>query len=640
MVGQAMIDAKRELESRMDHLAWRLLTEPTTVKLEAVGLEQDDLAGQFHLKDGNLAIVDPQEGRERAIRYIQVTYILPFVERPSDLFGQLQQAYIWSGLARGDNLPGHALARLHNAGTIDAIELALSSRSVWGDDGSVARVLGDALPLFEDVSVSRLLEAVEQFAGGGLSYLSLSQLLGARTGLVPLVVEGCLERTSQSLATLLRVALIQGAAVDRAEWIDRIHSLVDSADPLVARASLEALGHLQWASAPVAEVDAAGLVIRRWLRSQRDEADHRTAVMAALNLATSAPGCHGLIDEVAKLEVPYVTRYIGDHLAFTVDNLSAEPWYFQKFDLLAEKRGQEPGGFGGVDHALAQRYGIDKAACLSWLDRWVQVNLPDPASLSIDLPRLLAAIIADTEQLGELLAHWLMHERVSVQRVGAALLDHLGNMDVTGLAYPPKFLSEMGDSALSHLAKRTIAHTWRDDQRLSLVWSMTMMSDAPDRIFGLVEELMVEVVGYDFPEITLKHLEAVSQCEGKSPLGDLARRILSKLAQYYDSLDALDVAEELSPPSEERRLFAKERARKAEQAAEEANKNSIMSRIATTVPVKAGRSTFSVQEGRVGPASDMISISHSMAIARREILDKVGNDLIRRVIITSKVDAE
>ena len=64
-------------------------------------------------------------------------------------------------------------------------------------------------------------------------------------------------------------------------------------------------------------------------------------------------------------------------------------------------------------------------------------------------------------------------------------------------------------------------------------------------------------------------------------------------------------------------------------AFEEASKNSIIRQIATTIHLKAGRSSFSMRGGEVGEKMHMSSMSHFMSLPRSESIDKVGSDLQR-----------
>jgi len=472
-------------------------------------------------------------------------------------------------------------------------------------------------------------------AGRGAFALSLPEWLKRHPEAIGEVAELCLRNPSQTLALVLRFALIVGATVDRCHWLVRIHTLIKDPNSLVANEALEALGRVDWNGAPSEEVDEAVSAVRLGLGSM-EEPRLRTAVMAGLNLVSSAPDHHTLIDEIIRIEAPFITGYVGDQLCYAMDHLRHHAWYLPKIDLLAAKVDQDPGQFSGVDAVLTLRYASDKPSCLGWVETWIQANAFQGVSLPRDLPSLFAAIAGDEEERGALLVRWLTHDQLAAQLMGASVLDELDLLEVHGVAFPRKSLDSMDMQALMHLVRRTIAHVWRDEHRVSLVWSLTGMSSAEQRSFEIVREAMVDFVGYDFPGATDRHLKAIVEREGLSPLGALAATIIEQLDEYYSALEALPRVEEILPPSEDQQLFAKERMKKNDQATEEASRNSVARQIFSQVPVKAGRSTFFIRDGIVSTPSEMNSYTHSIAIARGGIIDKVGAALCRKVFILQK----
>lgn len=627
------------LESKIDKLAWQWLSQPQMIDLAQIGLEENELLNGCHFEDGRLVFIDREQACERAIRHLQTNEILPFTGEPVRLFRGMNQAYVHSAQARKDSLPDLALARLHNGGALDVLDLADSALAKDPDSLGIARALGSVLPHLENVDIARLLALVDRLAGRGIFALSLPEWLKRRPEMVGEVADLCLKSPTQTLAMVLRFALIVGASVDRPHWLRRIHTLINDPNPLVANESLEALGRVDWAGTPSEEIGTAVSAIRRGLASM-EEARLRTAVMAGLNLVSSAPEYHPLIDEIIRIDASFITGYVGDQLGYAMDHWRDQAWFLPKIDLLATKASQEPGRFGGVDAVLARRYESDKTSSLAWLETWVQANAFRDVSLPRDLPSLFAAIAGDEEERGALLARWLIHDQLGAQLMAASFLDELDLLEVRGVTFAAKALDAMDMRALLHLVRRTIAHVWRDEHRVTLVWSLTGMSLAEQRSYELVREAMVDYVGYDFPGATDKHLKAIVEREALSPLGTLAATIIKQLDDYYSALDALPRVEEILPPSEDQKLFAKERMKKSDQAAEEANRNSVARQLFSQVPVKAGRSTFSIRDGVVSAPSEMNSYTHSMAIPRSEIIDKVGAALCRNVFILQKAGAK
>ena len=417
-----------------------------------------------------------------------------------------------------------------------------------------------------------------------------------------------------------------------------MHTLVDEPNPLIALPALEVLGFIDWSDADAAEIDRAAGVIRD--RLQADDSNMRnTSARAGLYLVNTAPDRHALIDEIAALEGPDVVRLIGDHLAYGANQLRSQPWYLDKIDLLAAKAGQESGAGHGIDHILTQEYiSGSKARVLAWLDTWASTNAERAPSLPGEFPQLFAEIAKDGEAIGSLLIAWLMADDIGYQRMARNILDELSLREVRDIAFPVSALDALTSGGLLHLVRRTLANVIRDHQRVSLVWSMTRTHDAEARVFPLELEVMARFVGHDYPVATREHLEPLVATGAEDAQTRLAQQILEAMRAYYDPLKALPVVEELRPSSEQKIRFEKERGRLMNEAFEEASKDSFFRKVATSIPLKAGRSMFFMRDGEVGETTPMMSASHSVAVPRSETIDKVGSDMQRRQFIMGKLE--
>ncbi|NHF68430.1 hypothetical protein [Xanthomonas hortorum] len=629
-----------EYESKLDKLAWLSLTKPGAVTLEDLGLTPDDLSAACELVEGRPLFSDPEEAKARAVRHLQTAIIAPLVHAPPELFQELQQCRTEPGSARKANLPGRALAQLHNAGEIDALRLAIEAVQAGTSKLGVVWVLSESLPLFDDIDIRNLLVLIGLLGAQGFVHGAAGEWMKLHPAAIERVVEACVAVPGPTLAPLLRVALIHGVGADRAPGLARIHALTGEPNQLVSMPAIEAIGYLDWSGADSADIDKAVEVIRAGLRSD-DKALRATAAKSGLQLVNTATDRHALIDEIAKLDEPYVAGLVGDHLAFSAEHLSVQSWYQDKIDLLAAKTAQDMSSSHGLDHILARQYqSPEKARCLAWLEAWALANADSAPSLSEAFHEFFQSLVQDLEELGALLARWLMHDDLGIQNMTRKILGELGLQGVYGLAFPALVLDGMTSSSLRHLVRRTLANVVRDEQKVSLVWSLTCTDSAETRTFSLVHEAMANFVGYDYPSATKEYLEAVASAGLDSPLAKLAKQILDSMSRYYDAFKELPQIEELRPLSEQQHHFAKEHRRLMNEAFEEASKDSIFRQIATTIPLKAGRSMFFMRNGQMGDKAQMISTSHSVAVPRSESIDKVGSDLRRRRFILAKPEPE
>ncbi|KQR12858.1 MULTISPECIES: hypothetical protein [Xanthomonas] len=626
-------------EAKLDQLAWLCLTKPESIKLDDIGLTPEDLVNECQMIDGTPSFVDPEKARARAVGYLQAAVIEPKLQAPAEMFDGLLRCQTASGAGRGDNLPAVALAELHNNGSVDVAQLGIDA--FGGGDGHpyrIGRLVADVIPLLDALDIPNVLILVRLLEAKGFLAPAIGNWMKSHPAEIEHVFEGCLAALHLTLVPLLRTSLTVGVQNDKEPWLARVHTLVSAPDPLVALPALEALGFIDWSDIDAAEIDRAVEVIREKLQAG-DEAVRNTAARAGLYLVDTAPDRHALIDEIAALEGLDVVQMIGDHLAYGANEPRAQPWYLDKIDLLAAKTGQESGAGHGIDHILAQEYTSgNKSRVLAWVETWARTNAERAPSVPGEFPQLFAQIVSDGEALGALLVAWLIADAIGYQRMARKILDELSLREVRGTAFSVSALDALSAAGLLHLARRTLANVVCDHQRVSLVWSMIRTHDAETRVFTLVFEVMARFIGYDYPVATREHLELLVATGAGDAQTRLAQQILEAMRAYYDPLKGLPVVEELRPSSEQEIRFEKERGRLMNEALEEASKHSFFREVATSIPLKAGRSMFLMRDGEVGETTPMMSASHSVAVPRSEAIDKVGSDMQRRRFILGKLE--
>lgn len=592
------------------------------------------ICGQDISTNEEVRSLDAHELNERALHHVYGSMVLPSLSDPSALFRQLNRVWAESRSSHDANLHGRALAMAHNTETTDGLALAVTAIEQGGDVFATIRMIVDALPLFEKINVQDLLRfcnvaypRTKNDLANGLPYNAAEQWLTQHSEDVGVVIDACLAAPSEGLSTLLRIALVRAAASDPIATLNRIHTLRLSERKPIYSAALEALGLLEWSLLDRSAIDQAVAALRDGLASP-DDARVFSSALGALWLVDQSPDDHQMIDEVALLDRPFVTRLVGDHLGFRSDTIEAQAWFPDKIMLLARKADLHSGSCHGVDHVLASflKNGTTTEVTDRWLDTWIHSRgeYSETESFPRLLPQLFDAMRRDGKGLNHLLIRWLLDADLRVQRAARDVLDELGHKNVLGLRVPREMIDPMSQDELVHLVRRLLGNVLRDDQLVALVWSLTDTQSAESRTFPLVHTVLADHVGYSYPQATRTHLGKVIESESDSSLGRLATATLQRMENYYDKLNALPYIEELKSPDDHRQRYRKASQRAMNQAYEDANKNSILQLIATKIPLKGGRSSFSRRNGKIGEKMHLSSFSHSMAFPRAEVIDSVG----------------
>ena len=110
---------------------------------------------------------------------------------------------------------------------------------------------------------------------------------------------------------------------------------------------------------------------------------------------------------------------------------------------------------------------------------------------------------------------------------------------------------------------------------------------------------------------------------------NVARAALERGEAYFEARKDLPALKELQPPSQ--RVYLLRLAQNKQQAAamKEAEKHSLVMRLATRVPLKHGRGFFMERGDDFTEPSGLGEISYSMEMPRGELIDPVGQEIKR-----------
>lgn len=584
-----------------------------------------------------------------AKQHIYRTAVAPFLASPADLFEAIQQVWLKANTARSHNLHGMALIDAHNAGQIDGLRAAITAIEQDGNVFTVARMLADALPQFESIHIADLTKYCELCASqmqndlaGGTQYTAAAQWMSGNESRIESVISSCLQSPSHALGPLLRSALVQDVLLRRDQGLARVHELATDQNRVTSQAAVESLGLINWASISREETDKAINLISELLRSS-EEAILGSSILAALGIVSTSHQDHSLIDDAIAVDRLFVAELVGNHLGYRSDTFRHLPWYSEKIAALSTKRGSHTGAYRGTDHALA--YLLDRNPesinVIDWLSSWLQTQIDageDDNSVPKAFPQTYEKICEKPDFLCRLITNWLMHADLRFQRSVRAILDDLASRHYYELFVPREMLDAFTPGELKLMARRILGNVARDDHQVAMVWSMTKTQSAETRAYPIVRSAMVECVGYNYPTATRSHLEAAKTEGACASLVELSEAILHDIEKYYFALKQLPQIDELKPSAQARNQYQKAQRKAMNRSFEEANKNSLIRQIATTIPLKAGKSSFSMRNGAPGEKMHLSSMSHSVTMPRVESIDPIGSAMQRFHFLTATAD--
>lgn len=257
----------------------------------------------------------------------------------------------------------------------------------------------------------------------------------------------------------------------------------------------------------------------------------------------------------------------------------------------------------------------------AWVARQPRSTWHD-TQLAESFPSTMATLRGAPDLWRRFLTTWLL----STSKAHPAAIAGLISLTDEGALYrfDTAIIDELDAAGLGFLARRMLGFIIGADVLLSLTYSMLGSKEAPARVYPVARHLIIHEIGYDYPNTTMTSLEGrITEAQGEEKV--FLEETLAALKGIVDNEHALPRLKELRPSAQLGRLYARARAEQMSSAFREASKGSILHVMANKITVKAGSGAFSHRDGGYDEAFKMGSISHSIEVPRREVLDPIGN---------------
>ncbi|GGF75353.1 hypothetical protein GCM10011332_31670 [Terasakiella brassicae] len=236
-------------------------------------------------------------------------------------------------------------------------------------------------------------------------------------------------------------------------------------------------------------------------------------------------------------------------------------------------------------------------------------------------------ILQDQATLSRILTVWLVSDHQPLMLAADEIFSHYLTIDF----HEPKFSMDVVNNYdredIRLLLRRMLGFVDNETQLLSLTLSLLETTDAPKRTYPFVASVLTEEIGVDFPDDTVKKLEEVKSGTNQPELISLCDRVLKSINDYREALSNLPQIKELAPNPQHVERYYIERDKHMREVQKEAEKDSIIRQIATTIPLKAGTASFSFFQGEYREPSPLHPYEHYITLPRRFVFDSIGLEL-------------
>lgn len=626
--------------SALDELAWQIWSAagvPVQIQdsqrrreLEPFlrsGLLSEDTEG-FKFLDNTVLI-------EAATRHFVSSNLQDLTGDPKHCFERLHEVWV-KEIGKKELVSGHALAILHNLEQLDAFLWAQQAIEAGSNVFNVLNIFEGAILLLVDALPSSILsffaghyEKVKNDLAGGRLFSKLAKWFASHPKAAHRTQELHLRDPRESYVSVSCSAL-QGLASNNFRLgFASITRAARSKETLVSRPALIAMGLADYSKASRSRALSAAIELCHHIVDSAKHPSMSAAVLTLGRLLTYDTRIVDMLIQAGETKDPEALYALSDFLFIHEQTYGERDWFERLLQLLTVTKPEHKGILSNIDmimmkriHSVAHQQGV-----LEFINAWLanQSDGIEGKTLKTAFPDTLAELVRKPELLGQTLTIWLLADDLRFPLAARELVSRLRLSGNKSIRLDATALDGLSLNEFRFLTRRILGYLAGEDVVIPLFFSMVYTQDADKRSFGFVKEVLSNRVGYDYPFQTADYLK-LQQNDPRhgEDIKQLCQDIIGMIESRMQTLNVLPDVRELQAPFMKTRRFRIERAHQMDKAFEEANKDSIMSLIATRIPLKAGRRSFQNLDGRFTEPMELKSFSHSIAIPRSETTDPAG----------------
>ena len=586
--------------------------------------------------DGRTIQFTSIEARNRIV----ATYV--FMERREAL---AHDALEWFNIAhelwrheigKADSAAGRLLAHIHQMSDIFPIATnAIKSKSARVFD--ILQAVETSLPYLEELPTDGVLsliaaqhEGTKNDLAGGMFFNKLQEKLAG-------MPDTCLEiharlraDATEETVNLYTTALVALAKSSQESALSLVLEDVESSNPILKGIALWSLGRLLTLSLVTTDSiqDVTNIIIK--YMSSHEEKILQTSIRAAAYAAHTTDIFDELLIHLGEAQDQFALCAIADILYQIKNKANFHDW----IRLLS---GLPPSSIGAIqqfDFMLSQMLPIqtEQQVAISCFTEWVKINardVPRDKAFTELFDSTAHQLANQTDLLSQVITDWFLSDHKQLASTAAGLLSYLWVHGLRKLEFSKARIDTLGQNDMLFLARRLVGYVISEDHLLSLTLSLLKTKDAKIRAYGVVNSLLVDEVGKDYPSKTLELLEVAKTEATDGGLIQFYSNAIEAISARVNALDTLPRLDELRPSPSLQRQFAKARAKQMSESMEEMREKSIIRKLATEIPIKAGVGFFNFRDGGYAEPTHMQSISQYVSLPMREVLDTVGYEISR-----------
>lgn len=427
-----------------------------------------------------------------------------------------------------------------------------------------------------------------------------------------------------------------------------IHSelsgLIDHSSENVLMAVADALGDLDYGSSDNRELVGKSIELLEELENKGSDRVTRIVVHAYKKLA---PYCNSLTDRLIELSIhqsPEI-QYAISEVLFRLEPIEQEEeWASTLLLNLAIVPPDQRGIVDNLDwvlHRLAKKdggFGLVEQFLTSWILR--DEYIPKERKIGDLFNSTLPEIIQNREEFEGMLVRLFNHDSWKMHETAAEFLSYCYVHKVQGVKLSKHELKKMSHSDCLYVCRKILGYIVNPDQLCSLCFSILDKSPQDKKIKGLVYSVFKNHIGDNYSGKTIDFMKGVSAHTKSKNRKALADQIVRDLESAEEIRSSLPFLKEMNPARQKYQRIMYEKQVKMSQEMEHAQKDSIISQLATKIYLKHGTGSFHLTGDQYSEVSKLGSYSTYMELPRSEVMHPVEAAMERFGFRIAKRDSE
>ncbi|EED8424917.1 hypothetical protein A4J64_002488 [Salmonella enterica subsp. enterica serovar Losangeles] len=446
----------------------------------------------------------------------------------------------------------------------------------------------------------------------------------------------------QDVLFLYNIALFALQKYDHSSAIDILLDDIEKNDVILSPQALWILGRFVEINNIEYRNDEIKSVIKSKIASPVTNISN-AAIQATVNTIDKIPEFCQIIHKLLKDNHIKATALLCQRLA-TAKNLQSHADFPDWINTICINSGDDIELRGLIFHILSSLTEDEAKHQLLISCLFVMINNSSIVRSSQEIESFLYCATKSNELTNKIFTLALIDNTPEVAEFSRLLSSHLMiNNSSHLLEYSLSIINNYTERDFIFLVRRTLGFISNEKHLMSSILSLLNIDNANKRIGNILLSVIVNEMAIDYPNYVI---DVIKECKKniknkKNNTSKIYDEILIHTENYLNSLKKYPRIKELEPPSTYVLSFQKERDKVMAKNQEISNKDSLVFKIATRIPLKAGIASFYYNDHFDTGYSDptyLHPFSSSYSLPRRHVMDNVGYEIRTIMLKTARKD--